>query len=64
LALERELSPIRIAMDVYGTRCATVLVARADGTATLIERTIAPHPPSEARFELPSFAIAPRVATR
>jgi uncharacterized protein with NRDE domain len=64
LALERELSPIRIAMPTYGTRCATVLVARADGTATLIERTIAPHPGPDARFELSPFAISPRVATR
>lgn len=53
LALERELAPIRIAMPSYGTRCATVLVARRDGTATLVERTIAPGPPAEARFELP-----------
>ena len=64
LALERELSPIRIAMDTYGTRCATVLIARTNGTATLIERTVAPHPTGEVRFELPAFAISPRVATR
>jgi len=64
LALERELSPIRIAMPTYGTRCATVLVARANGNATLIERTIAPVPGPDVRFELPSFAISPRVLTR
>jgi uncharacterized protein with NRDE domain len=52
LALERDLAPIRIALPTYGTRCSTVLVARADRTATLIERTIAPGPASEARFEL------------
>jgi uncharacterized protein with NRDE domain len=64
LALERELSPIRITTPVYGTRCATVLVARADGTATIAERTIAPHPGGEVRFELRDFAISPRVWTR
>ncbi len=64
LALERALSPIRIAMPTYGTRCATVLIARTDGTATLIERTIAPLPAPEAHFELASFAIPSRVAAR
>jgi uncharacterized protein with NRDE domain len=59
LTLERELAPIRIAMPAYGTRCSTVLIARADGTATLIERTIAPTPMAEHRFDLP-FA-APKV---
>ena len=59
LALERELSPIRIAMPRYGTRCSTVLIARGDGTATLIERTVAPGPTSEQRFELP-FAVSTR----
>lgn len=64
LALERELSPIRIAMPTYGTRCATVLIARSDGTATIVERTIAPTPGPEVRFELPSFAISQRVLAR
>jgi uncharacterized protein with NRDE domain len=59
LALERELAPIRITMPLYGTRCSTVLVARADGTATLIERTIAPAPKDERRFELALAIAAP-----
>lgn len=63
IVLERELSPIRIAMPTYGTRCATVLIARSDGTASLVERTIAPRTGPEARFSLP-FAISARVMTR
>jgi uncharacterized protein with NRDE domain len=39
LPLERALGPIHIAMPGYGTRSSTVLVARDDGTATLVERT-------------------------
>jgi uncharacterized protein with NRDE domain len=38
LALERELSPIRIVMPTYGTRSSTVFIARSNGTATLVER--------------------------
>lgn len=63
LALERALSPIQIAMPGYGTRCATVLIARADGSATLIERIIAPGPPSETRVELSSFVVSARATT-
>lgn len=64
LALERALSPIRIETPAYGTRCATVLVVRSDGTATLVERTLAPTPGPDVRFEIPAFAISPRVTTR
>jgi uncharacterized protein with NRDE domain len=49
LALEQALSPIHIAMPTYGTRCSTVFLLRADGTATLVERANG----SEARFDLP-----------
>lgn len=64
LALERDLAPIRIAMPSYGTRCATVLVVRAGGEATLAERTIAPTPGAEVRFALRDFAISPAVLAR
>lgn len=64
IALERELSPIRIAMPSYGTRCATVLIARTDGTATIVERTIAPVAGPEMRLDLAAFAISPRVYAR
>lgn len=52
LALERALSPIRIAMPGYGTRCSTVLVVRG-GRARIVERTIAPGPAGEVALELP-----------
>lgn len=63
LAIERELAPIRIAMPTYGTRCASVLIARTNGEATLIERTIAPTPGPEVRFDL-SLPISARVWAR
>ncbi|MCB9604572.1 MAG: NRDE family protein, partial [Sandaracinus sp.] len=51
LALERALSPIRIAMTGYGTRASTVLVVR-DGKVRVVERSIAPTT-GEVRLEAP-----------
>jgi uncharacterized protein with NRDE domain len=53
LELERALSPIRIALPTYGTRCSTVLIVRASGSATIIERTLAPERLGDVRFDLP-----------
>lgn len=64
LALERHLSPIRIAMPTYGTRSATVLIARADGSGTIVERTLAPSPGADVRIPLPAFRLSPRVLAR
>ena len=52
IALERALGPIRVVMPGYGTRSSTVLVARANGTTTVVERTLAPEPLGDVRLEL------------
>lgn len=54
LALERALAPIRVEMPElgYGTRSSTVIVARTDGTLTIVERTLAPEPLGDVRLDL------------
>lgn len=52
IALERALAPICVAMPGYGTRSSTVIVARADGRTTVVERTLAPEPVGDVRIEL------------
>jgi uncharacterized protein with NRDE domain len=55
LALERQLSPMFIRMPGYGTRCSTVVLVEQGGRVTFVERTHAPEPRPDARFE---FQIA------
>jgi uncharacterized protein with NRDE domain len=49
LAGERLLSPMFIESETYGTRAATVLLIRADGTITFAERTFNHGTPGETR---------------
>ena len=59
IALERALAPICVVMPGYGTRSSTVIVARADGTTTIVERTLAPEALGDVRLELSAGAAVP-----
>lgn len=58
LELERALSPIRVALPGYETRCSTVLMVGRERTS-ILERTLAPGPVSDVRLE---FALRAPVA--
>jgi len=67
LQRERELSPMFIAGERYGTRASTVVLIGRDGTALFIERTFGPHGVPlgvvEKRFALSGTAIQPPINT-
>lgn len=51
LELERALSPIRVALPGYGTRCSTVLMVGPE-RVSILERTLAPGSVSDVRLEI------------
>lgn len=54
LERERVLAPMFIRTPFYGTRCSTVVLVDRAGRTTLVERTHAPEPLGDVRFDLAS----------